>query len=582
MYRRLLVLCLSLLVSGLWACSSDGMNTGLPDMALPNTPSLLTLSISPGALSPAFSSSVTMYTATVPFFTRSVTVTATPKSAGSTVSINGVASAGGSGPVPLSGGVTMILIQVTAPGGASQSYSIAVRLAPLGPSAYIKASNTGVGDKFGLSVSLSGDTLAVGAFQESSKATGIGGNQADNSALNSGAVYVFTRSGTTWIQQAYIKASNTEAGDSFGQSVSLSGDTLAVGAPLASWSIRGGGTVYVFKRNGTIWTQQAYLKGSNTDSFDAFGWSVSLSGDTLAVGAASEASNATGINGDQTNNSAANSGAVYVFARSGTTWTQQAYIKASNTDQLDLFGLSVSLSGDTLAVGASQESSSAKGIGGDQTNNAAYQSGAAYVFTRNGTIWTQQAYLKASNTADSASFGNSVSLSGDTLAVGAPGESSNATGVGGDQTNFLAYQSGAVYVFTRSGTIWTQQAYVKASNTGAGDMFGRSVSLSGDTLAVGASSEASSATGIGGNQANNAAPNSGAVYVFTRSGTSWTQQAYLKASNTDANDFFGVSVSLSGYTLAVGAYGESSNDWGTGGDQTNNAAYQSGAVYVFQ
>jgi trimeric autotransporter adhesin len=145
-------------------------------------------------------------------------------------------------------------------------------------------------------------------------------------------------------------------------------------------------------------------------------------------------------------------------------------------------------------------------------------------------------YVKASNTGANDRFGNSVALSadGNTLAVGAYGEDSSATGIGGDQTNNSASSSGAVYVFARSGSTWSQQAYVKASNTGAGDCFGSSVALSadGDTLAVGAYNEASSATGIGGVQTNNSAPSSGAVYVFTRSGSTWSQQAYVKASNT--------------------------------------------------
>ncbi len=189
------------------------------------------------------------------------------------------------------------------------------------------------------------------------------------------------------------------------------------------------------------------------------------------MGAHSEASAATGINGDQTSNAAAGSGAVYVFTRTGTTWSQQAYVKASNTGANDLFGCSVALSADgsTLAVGAYGEDSAATGINGDQTSNAAADSGAVYVFTRTGTTWSQQAYVKASNTGAGDYFGISVALSADgsTLAVGALHEDSAATGINGDQTSNAAASSGAVYVFTRTGTTWSQQAYVKASNTGA-------------------------------------------------------------------------------------------------------------------
>jgi hypothetical protein len=271
--------------------------------------------------------------------------------------------------------------------------------------------------------------------------------------------------------------------------------------------------------------QQAYLKASNTDGFDTFGYSVAISGDTVVVGAVAEGSNATGVNGDQSNNSAGAAGAAYVFTRSGAVWTQQAYLKASNTDAGDQFGgYSVAFAGDTLVVGAKEEASNATGVNGDQTNNSADGAGAAYVFTRSGAVWTQQAYLKASNTDSEDQFGWSVAISGDTLVVGARVEASNATGVNGDQTDNSANSAGAAYVFTRSGTVWSQQAYLKASNTDASDGFGAHVAISGDTVVVGAIVEASNATGVNGDQSDNSAANSGAVYVFTRSGTVWSQR----------------------------------------------------------
>ncbi|MGC1378892.1 MAG: hypothetical protein WA821_21855, partial [Anaerolineales bacterium] len=460
------------------------------------------------------------------------------------------------------------------PAGLSAADWAQVRaLLPVGVDpAYLKASNADAGDNFGYSVALDGDTLAVGAYYEDSNATGVNGNQWYNSAGDSGAVYVFTRSGGVWSQQAYVKASNTEAGDYFGQSVALSGDTLAVGTWHESSSTTGvngnqadnsalhSGAVYVFTRSGTAWSQQAYVKASNAEADDKFGQSVALSGDTLAVGAPGESSDATGVNGDQANNLETRAGAVYVFTRSGTAWSQQAYVKASNTQYNARFGGSVALDGDTLAVGGAAEM--------------------VYVFTRSGTTWSQQAYLKSSYTGPDYLFGESVALSGDTLAVGAPGESSNATGVNGNQADYSVPGSGAVYVFTRNGVDWSQQAYVKASNTDYGDWFGWSVALSGDTLAVGAYYEDSRATGANGDQADNSAPNAGAVYVFTRSGATWSQQAYVKASNTYPSNWFGWSVAVSGDTLAVGALGESSNATGVNGDQANNLALSSGAVYI--
>jgi cysteine-rich repeat protein len=458
---------------------------------------------------------------------------------------------------------------------------------------YIKASNTGANDDFGSSVALSADgtTLAVGAFRESSAATGIDGNQASNAASESGAVYVYTRTGSTWIQQAYVKASNTDEADRFGMSVALSADgsTLVVGAPeerSAATSIGGNqadnsaqraGAVYAFTRSGTTWSQQAYIKGSNTGSVDRFGWSVALSADgsLLAVGAI--------LDGEVL------SGAAYVFARSGTTWSQQAYIEPSHPDEGDFFGIGVALSADgtMLAVAAYLEDGAATGTNGDEGDNGVYNAGAVYMYMRTGAAWSQEAYIKASNTGEGDLFGASVALSADgaTLAVGATGERSAATGINGDQANNALPSAGAVYVFSRSGVIWSQQAYVKSPSPDVIDAFGTIVALSadGNTLAVSATGEDSAAVGIGGDPTNNSEPVSGAAYVFSRSGATWSQRDYVKATNTDSGALFGIGLALSadGATLAVGASGESSSATGINGDQANHAAISSGAVYVY-
>ena len=335
----------------------------------------------------------------------------------------------------------------------------------------------------------------------------------------------------------------------------------------------------MFTRSGATWSQQAFVKASPDGPRDELGRSVALSADgsSLAVGAVREDSAATGVGGDPLDNSAVDSGAVYVFTRSGTTWSQQAYLKASNTDSYDYFGLSVALSADgsTLAVGAPGEDSAATGIGGDQASNSAESAGAVYVFQWSGTAWSQQAYVKASNTDADDFFGDSLALSagGSTLTVGTPGEDSAATG------------AGAAYVFARSGTTWSQEAYLEASNPGLYDQFGTSVALSADdsTLVIGASGESSSATGIGGDQDDDSADHAGAVYVFTRSGAAWSQQAYVKASNTGARDHFGdsVAVSTDGVILAASAPRESSSATGLGGNQADNSAKNAGAVYVY-
>lgn len=467
---------------------------------------------------------------------------------------------------------------------------------PVAQQAYLKASNTGAvaaGDRFGYSVAVSGDTVVVGAYEEDSNATGVNGNQASNSANMAGAAYVFVRTGGVWSQQAYLKASNTQLGDAFGFTVAVSGDTVVIGAPYESSNATGvngnqgnnsalaAGAAYVFVRVAGVWSQQAYLKASNTEQDDRFGSSVSVSGDTIVVGAPQEDSNATGVNGNGAVNVAFESGAVYVFTRSGGAWSQQAYVKASDTFSNDMFGESVSVSGDTLVAGARFENSSATGVDGDQLDANALDSGAAYVFARVAGSWSQQAYLKASNTFGNDQFGTSVAVSEDTVVVGAYGEDSNATGVNGNQANNDASASGAAYVFARSGGVWSQDAYLKASNTGATDHFGLSVAVSGDVVIVGATNEDGGATGVDGDGANNDVNGSGAAYLFIRGGGGWMPHAYLKASNTGQNDAFGQSVAVSGDSAVVGAWSEDSNATGVNGNGANDGMLDSGAAYVF-
>jgi CO dehydrogenase/acetyl-CoA synthase epsilon subunit len=283
-----------------------------------------------------------------------------------------------------------------------------------------------------------------------------------------------------------------------------------------------------------------------------------------------------------------------VFVRNGMgAWSQQAYVKAFNTGADDNFGQSVALSGDgnTLAVGAHNEDSNAVGIDGDQANDLSTNSGAVYVYGRDGMgAWSQQAYVKASNTGNGDLFGQSVALSGDgnTLAVGAYNEDSNAVGIDGNQASNLSTNSGAAYVLVRDGMgAWSHQAYVKASNTGVADFFGYHVALAdeGNVLGVAAFFEDSDAIGIDGDQANNNTLTAGAAYVFVRDGAgAWSHRAYVKASNTDVEDFFGrggMALSGDGSTLAVTSHVEDSNAVGIDGDQANDLAPSSGAVYLY-
>ena len=444
---------------------------------------------------------------------------------------------------------------------------------------YFKASNTEADDHFGARIALSsadGNTLVVGAAQE------------DSTASDAGAVYVFVRNGAAWSQEAYLKASNPGPGDQFGARVAISadGNTLAVGAydKDGAADITDSGAVYVFVRMNGAWSQQAYLEASIIGEGDHFGESVALSenGDTLAIGAPLEDSD--GINGDQANNAASDSGAAYVFVRDNAAWSQKAYLKAPVAGGGDHFGSSITLSPyvETLAVGAPLEDSNSTSV----IDNSASDAGAVYVFKRADESWSEPIYLKASTPGSGDHFGITVALSADrnTLAIGANTESSHAAGIDGDQLDDSAQSAGAVFVFVWANMAWAQQAYIKASNPDAGDFFGNvALSADGDILAVGALGEKSTANGIGGDQTVNTAELVGSAYVFVRSGTAWSQRAYVKASNSGAGDIFGSTVAMSadGNTLAVGAYGEGSASIGIGGDQTDDSAPEAGAVYLY-
>ena len=280
---------------------------------------------------------------------------------------------------------------------------------------------------------------------------------------DTGSAYVFNRTGTTWTQQQKLLASDGETGDFFGFSVSLAGNTALIGARDDDTK----GSAYVFTRTGTTWTQKAKLLASDGAAYDNFGCSVALDGDTALIGAMRNLNNGT------------ISGSAYVFTRNNTTWTQQAKLFASDGENQDWFGVSVSLSDDTALIGASL----------DDDNGAL--SGSAYVFTRTGITWTQQAKLLASDGATLDYFGSSVSLSDDTALI---------------SSAWANDTKGSAYVFTRTGTTWTQETKLLASDGARGDYFGYSVSLTGNTALIGAKYDTDNGY------------DSGSAYVFTKIG----------------------------------------------------------------
>jgi hypothetical protein len=344
-----------------------------------------------------------------------------------------------------------------------------------------------------------------------------------------------------FVQQAELTASDGAANDHFGTAVAVSGDTALVGAAGDDVGANEDqGSAYVFTRAGLVWTQQAKLTASDGAAFDGFGISVALSGDTALVGAGGVD---VGANLDQ--------GAAYVFTRTGTVWTQQAKLTASDGASNDLFGRDggVALDGDTALVGARNDDVGTKA---DQ--------GSAYVFTRAGAVWTQQAQLIASDGAAGDEFGVNLAVSGDTALVGARRDD-----VGGKMNQ------GSAYVFTRAGAVWTQQAHLTASDGAAHDGFGDSVALSGDTALVG-----SPFNEVDGKTLQ------GSAYVFTRTGTAWTEQAQLTAADGAADDRFSqdTGVALSGDTALVGAWGDD-----VGANVNQGSAYvftRAGAVWTQQ
>jgi len=316
-----------------------------------------------------------------------------------------------------------------------------------------------------------------------------------------GSVYVFVLSGTTWTQQAELTASDGVANDHFGTAVSISGDTVLIGATVRNTLT---GVAYVFVRSGTTWSQQAELTASDAATLNDFGAAVSVSGDTAVIGAPERNSS---------------TGAAYIFVRSGTAWSQQAELTASDGAAANSFGGAVSVDGQTAVIGASGHEV------GSNTNQ-----GAAYVFVQSGgSSWNQQAELLASLGSTNYKFGSAVSVSDSTLLIGAPGNKINGHN-----------SQGAAYVFVQIGSTWSQQAELTASDGLANNNFGTAVSVDGQTAVIGATKAGTTGYGAG--------------YIFLRSGSTWSQQSEVTPSDIATSDGFGQNVAVSGGIAVFGSY----------------------------
>lgn len=359
------------------------------------------------------------------------------------------------------------------------------------PQQKVFASNGSVTDSFGISTSISGDTAVVGSADENN---------------DRGAAYVFTRSNGIWTQSAELTASDAAENDFFGSSVSISGNTIVVGAVGDEDNGDDSGSVYVFTRNNGVWSEQTKLTASDAAEDDQFGSSVSLSENTLVVG---------------TFNVAGGSipppniiGSAYVFTRSNGSWSEQAKLVPSDGAAGDRFGKSVSISNNRIVVAS---------IGDDDNGSA---SGSAYVFIRSNSLWSEEAKLSAGDGVEGANFGYSVAISNDTIVVGALFDENNGQ------------NTGSAYVFTRINNQWSETSKLIASDGGEEYLFGNSVSISGDIIVI---------ASVLSNE------DKGSAYVFTRSNGSWSEQGNLTANDGVAEDEFGTSLSVSGNTVLIGA-----------------------------
>jgi hypothetical protein len=364
------------------------------------------------------------------------------------------------------------------------------------------------GDRLGFSASISGEYAVVGAPYDD--LPGV---------IDHGSAYIFSRQNGSWIQQAKLTASDGLADDFFGASTAISGDYVAIGASGDDIGVNNNqGSVYIYYRGSGWTTGQAHiakLTASDGQATDLFGVSVSLIEDYLIIGAMYHN---VGGNNDQ--------GAAYIYYK-GAGWItgqpHQAKLTASDGQEGDNFGISVSLSGATALIGAAFNDI-----------NAIPDQGSAYVFSRAGTVWSQTAVLTGNDGAESDLYGYSVSIDGDYAVVGAQGDSNSTT------------DDGSAYIYFK-GAGWANnqpyQAKLTALDGASGDSFGNSVAISGDYLVVGAQSDDSSIN-----------LNQGSAYIYKRNGTSWNVTRKIDDSNGHAGGFFGHAVGIDSFDIVIGAF----------------------------
>ena len=370
----------------------------------------------------------------------------------------------------------------------------------------LTAGDAAADDNFSTSVSISGNYAIVGAP----------GN--DDDGDRSGSAYIFFLDGGVWTQQAKLTAKDGAGGDFFGRSVSIDGDWAIVSSHHDDiWS----GSAYIYQRDGKNWKEHGKLDPDDGEANDSFAFSVDISGDTAIAGM------------PQDNDKGNDSGSVYVYVRVKDKWVEQQKFTPRDAEEGDIFGSAVAIEGDHAIIGA---------LWDDDKGN---RSGSVYVYKRVRQLWTQEAKLVASDGARNAEFGFSVDLSGKYAIVGAYGHNKG---------------TGAAYIFVRNEDKWTEEAKLTASDGQPKDDFGISVSINGATGNIGAL--------VGSYRHDAKGSNSGAVYSFLRKGNAWVERAKLIASDVEAAERFGVSVSLS---ANHGIIGSSLKNGGTGAAYIYNA-----------
>jgi FG-GAP repeat len=374
----------------------------------------------------------------------------------------------------------------------------------------LTAADAGIEKYFGRAVAVHGDTAVVGSPNNSVTSDG------------SGSAYVFVRSASGWQFQQKLTASDASPQSFFGVSVAIDGEKIVVGANGDPNAGQASGAAYVFVRSGNTWAQEQKLTGSENSPNDAFGLSVGIKGSTIVCGAF----------GNSVANSATE-GSVYVFRQTSNGWVESQKLVASDASYFNSFGGSVAISDDTIVVGA---------IGNEEFG---FFSGAVYVFTFDGSNWTEQIKLHAQDASTRASFGYRVGIDKDTIVAASDGYVETET-------------RSAVYVFRRNSSGWHQQKRIVINDAGILGRYGLTVAVSGATIVIGSQNDFA------------VAPYAGSAYIYRRSGeSSWTLYQKFRASDAAYGDNFGNAVAISGNTVLVGAFGKS------------DVAIFAGAAYLF-